>query len=68
MRLLRLLVSCLAVFTVHAGTASAQPMSIGSEPFRPPPKDWTFDIGPGVVLAPWFEGSANYRVLPIPNV
>lgn len=51
-----------------AGTATAQPSSIGSEPPGPPPKDWTFDIGPGVVVAPWFEGSANYRVLPIPNL
>ncbi len=68
MRLLRFLVSCLAVVTVQAGTAHAQPTSIGSEPAGPPPKDWTFDIGPGVVIAPWFEGSANYRVLPIPNL
>ncbi|TAJ97677.1 MAG: MipA/OmpV family protein [Reyranella sp.] len=67
-RLLRFLVSCLAVVTVQAGTAHAQPTSIGSEPAGPPPKDWTFDIGPGVVIAPWFEGSANYRVLPIPNL
>ena len=58
----------LAIFTACAGTASAQPSSIGSEPSGPPPKDWTFDIGPGVVVAPWFEGSANYRVLPIPNL
>lgn len=59
---------CLAIITVCAGTATAQPTSIGSEPAGPPPKDWTFDIGPGVVVAPWFEGSANYRVLPIPNL
>ena len=59
---------CLAIFMAAAGTVSAQPSSIGSEPAGPPPKDWTFDIGPGVVVAPWFEGSANYRVLPIPNL
>jgi outer membrane protein len=58
---------CLAVFWAATVTASAQPASIGSEPSGPPPKDWTFDIGPGVVVAPWFEGSANYRILPIPN-
>ena len=68
MRLSRLLATCLTVVTVHAGTASAQPTSIGSEPAGPPPKDWTFDIGPGAVIAPWFEGSANYRVLPVPNL
>ena len=50
------------------GAALAQPSSIGSEAAGPPPKDWTFDIGPGVVTAPWFEGSAYYRVLPIPNL
>jgi outer membrane protein len=54
--------------TACAGTAMAQPAAIGSEPAGPPPTDWTFDIGPGVVVAPWFEGSANYRVLPIPNI
>lgn len=48
--------------------AIAQPTSIGSEPSGPPPRDWTFDIGPGVVTAPWFEGGAYYRVLPIPNL
>lgn len=58
----------LAIVTAYAGNAMAQPTSIGSERFGPPPKDWTFDIGPGVVVAPWFEGSANYRVLPIPNL
>jgi MipA family protein len=57
-----------AIVMAGAATASAQPSSIGSEPSGPPPRDWTFDIGPGVVVAPWFEGSANYRVLPIPNV
>jgi outer membrane scaffolding protein for murein synthesis (MipA/OmpV family) len=50
------------------GVASAQPSSIGSEPSGPPPRQWTFDIGPGVVVAPWFEGSAWYRVLPVPNL
>jgi outer membrane scaffolding protein for murein synthesis (MipA/OmpV family) len=59
---------CLAFFMAVTGTVSAQPSSIGSEPFRAPPKDWTFDIGPGVVMAPWFEGSAYYRVLPVPNL
>jgi len=68
MSLLSRVALCLATVTVCAGTASAQPSSIGSEPSGPPPKDWTFDIGPGVVVAPWFEGSANYRVLPIPNL
>lgn len=58
----------LAIITAYAGTAKAQPASIGSGPSGTPPKDWTFDIGPGVVVAPWFEGSANYRVLPIPSL
>jgi outer membrane scaffolding protein for murein synthesis (MipA/OmpV family) len=53
---------------VLAGQAGAQPSSIGSEPSGPPPRDWTFDIGPGVVVAPWFEGSAWYRALPVPNL
>jgi outer membrane protein len=53
---------------LSAGTAWAQPSSIGSEPAGPPPKDWTFDIGPGAIVAPRFEGAANYRVLPIPNL
>ena len=35
---------------------------------RATPQDWTFDIGPGVVMAPWFEGGAYYRVLPVPNL
>jgi outer membrane protein len=58
----------LSIATACAGTAVAQPAAIGSEAAGPPPKDWTFDIGPGVIVAPWFEGSANYRVLPIPNI
>src|SRR4029450_7251765 len=45
-----------------------QPSSIGSEATGPPPQDWTFDIGPGVVMAPWFEGGAYYGVLPVPNL
>ena len=57
-----------AIITACAGAAHAQPTTIGSERVGPAPKDWTFDIGPGVVVAPWFEGSANYRVLPIPNL
>jgi outer membrane protein len=60
-------VSCL-LFLAIAGSATAQPSSIGSEPSGSPPSDWTLDIGPGVVVGPWFEGSANYRVLPIPNL
>lgn len=59
---------CLAVMTLPFQAALAQPSSIGSEPAGPPPRDWTFDIGPGVVMAPWFEGGAFYRVLPIPNL
>ena len=68
MRLHSQIALCLAIVTASAGTATAQPTTIGSERFGAPPKDWTFDIGPGVVVAPWFEGSANYRVLPIPNL
>ena len=56
------------VSSLQVGMAAAQPTSIGSEPAGPPPKDWTFDIGPGAVVAPWFEGGANYRVLPVPNL
>ena len=59
---------CLALCIAASATAIAQPATIGSEPADPPPKDWTFSIGPGVVVAPWFEGSANYRVLPVPNI
>ncbi len=58
----------LSVVTAVMGQAMAQPSSIGSTPSGPPPKDWTFDIGPGVIVTPWFEGAANYRVLPIPNL
>ena len=52
----------------QAGGAVAQPSAIGSEPAGAPPKDWTFDIGPGVVVGPWFEGGAWYRALPVPNL
>ena len=48
------------LLAVCAGTAAAQPAAIGSEPTGQPPKDWTFDFGPGVVVAPWFEGSAYW--------
>lgn len=66
---LRLFLSLCAIVMALAATKSwAQPSSIGSEAAGPPPRDWTFDIGPGVVMAPWFEGSAYYRVLPIPNL
>ena len=68
MSLARSVALCLAFFMAAAGAATAQPSSIGREPAGPPLKDWTFDIGPGVLVAPWFEGSANYRVLPIPNL
>lgn len=54
--------------TCAFGTAGAQPSSIGSEQARRSSTDWTFDIGPGVVVAPWFEGGAFYRVLPVPNL
>jgi len=46
-----------AVLGVAGSPASAQ---------QPSGANWTFDIGPGVLVTPWFEGSANYRVLPIP--
>lgn len=58
---------CATLLSV-ATAAGAQPSSIGSQPSGPPPKDWTFDVGPGVVIAPWFEGGAWYRALPVPNV
>jgi outer membrane scaffolding protein for murein synthesis (MipA/OmpV family) len=64
-------IRCLAFLTVSltsATAALAQPSSIGSDAAGRPPTDWTFDVGPGVVMAPWFEGGAFYRVLPIPNV
>ncbi len=63
----RLVVWCV-LFPASTGVASAQPASIGSEPVGPPPQDWTLDVGPGVVMAPWFEGGAYYRVLPVPNI
>lgn len=68
LRLCQCVASIVAFVMLSAGTAWAQPSSIGSEPTGPPPKDWTFDIGPGVIVAPRFEGAANYRVLPIPNL
>jgi outer membrane scaffolding protein for murein synthesis (MipA/OmpV family) len=58
----------IALFVLPVGGAMAQPSSIGSQAAGAPAKDWTFDAGPGVVMAPWFEGSASYRVLPIPNL
>lgn len=60
--------SCLLLLGLPLSSVSAQPSTIGSEAAGPPPRDWTFDIGPGVVVAPWFEGAANYRVLPVPNL
>ena len=63
----RLIAFFFAVLALPLG-AAAQPSSIGSEAAGPPPNDWTFDIGPGVVTAPWFEGGIYYRVLPIPNL
>lgn len=68
LRLRPFVASFLAFLALGAGAARSQPSSIGSEPVGPPPPDWTFDIGPGVVMAPWFEGGAYYRVLPVPNL
>jgi outer membrane protein len=56
------------VFLGFAGAASAQPSSIGSEAPGRAPTDWTFDVGPGVVVGPWFEGGAYYRAIPVPNL
>jgi MipA family protein len=64
----RSFVAFLVASLAPAAGAFAQPSSIGSEAAGPSPKDWTFDIGPGVVMAPWFEGGAYYRVLPVPNL
>lgn len=64
----RLLQACLILLALSVSEAVAQPSSIGSERGGPAPTEWTFDIGPGIVMAPWFEGSASYRVLPIPNL
>ena len=58
----------IALWFLVCGSAWAQPSSIGGERAGRPPTDWTFDIGPGVVVAPWFEGGAWYRVLPVPNL
>ena len=60
--------ACLFVLALPLSAARAQPSSIGSEAAGPRPQEWTFDIGPGVVMAPWFEGGAYYRVLPVPNL
>ena len=68
MRLRQFIGACLVVLALPLSAARAQPSSIGSEAAGPRPQDWTFDIGPGVVMAPWFEGSAYYRVLPVPNL
>lgn len=65
--MVRILVLLFA-FVLCADRAVAQPTSIGSESAGPPPRDWTFDVGPGVVMAPWFEGGAYYRALPVPNL
>ncbi len=59
--------ACL-VYVLSAATVAAQPASIGSEPAGAQPPSWTLDIGPGVVVGPWFEGGANYRVLPVPGI
>lgn len=62
------LIGVLAGLSLHT-SAIAQPASIGSGSAAPAAApQWTFDIGPGVVVAPWFEGGANYRVLPIPSL
>lgn len=68
MRLRLFIALCVAFLTTPVGMALAQPSSIGSEASGPPVRDWTLDFGPGVVMAPWFEGGAYYRVLPIPNI
>ena len=68
MRFRQFIGSCLVVLSLPLPAAQAQPSSIGSEAPGPPPRDWTFDIGPGVVMAPWFEGGAYYRILPVPNL
>jgi outer membrane scaffolding protein for murein synthesis (MipA/OmpV family) len=60
--------ACIVLAALPIASAFAQPSSIGSEAAGPPPRDWTFDIGPGAVVAPWFEGGAYYRVLPVPNL
>lgn len=60
--------ACLVILALPLSAARAQPSSIGSEAAGPQPQEWTFDIGPGVVMAPWFEGGAYYRVLPVPNL
>src|SRR6185436_18739331 len=67
-RLRQFIGAWLVVLALPLEAVRAQPSSIGSEPAGPRPQDWTFDIGPGVVMAPWFEGSAYYRVLPVPNL
>ena len=64
----RIVAYVFAFILLGAGATHAQPTSIGSEPAGPPPRDWTFDIGPGVVMAPWFEGGAWYRAFPVPNL
>lgn len=66
--LLRRVVSYFLASFAFSAAGVAQPSSIGSEPAGPAPRDWTFDIGPGVVIAPWFEGGAYYRALPVPNL
>lgn len=62
------LAAFIAVATLPSAPVSAQPTSIGSESAGSAPRDWTLDVGPGVVIAPWFEGGAYYRVLPVPNI
>ena len=57
-----------AVLGLPIGAALAQPSSIDGKAVGSPATDWTFDIGPGVIVVPWFEGSAYYRILPVPNL
>ncbi len=52
-----------AVWTVVAMLCTATQAAAQAPP---PTTDWTFDVGPGVLWTPRFEGSVDHRVLPIP--
>ncbi len=55
-----------SALTLTVGFASAAPILGGDQ--RPPATDWVFKIGGGLLYAPSFLGSKNYRLLAAPTV
>ena len=57
---------------VSASGAYAEDIRISStpeqnDPQQPDESDWKLELGVGVMYGPEYEGSDNYRVMPIPN-